>query len=476
MIIGGGFAGTETALNLEKIYRNDPSVEITLIDAENFFTFTPLLAGVPSGSVQPTHIVFPLRALLKRTKVKQAGVKSIDLAARTVTAAHCGMCGDETLSFDHLVLASGSVPNYFGLPGVAEHALTIKSLADATALHAHVIDKLEHADLQADPAARRQLLTFVVAGGGFAGVETLAELNDFVHGARKFYPNVAREDVRMVLVHSGSRILPEVSESLSAYALQLLRRRGIEILLETRVLGSTLDAVRLSNGEDLSTETFVWSAGTAPSSLLDRLNLPRTKTGKVQVDATMAVAGHPGLWAVGDSAAIPDVLKGGFCPPTAQFALRQGKQLAKNIAAVVSGRQAQPFQFKSLGLLAGLGRRTAVAEILGFKFSGFVAWWLWRTIYLMKLPGFERKLRVALDWTLDLFFPRDTVYLRPLHTAHGASATPRHAELDPRTHVTKLHAAMRLNAWRHPSPILERPLPVAYSEHHAELLSAAASA
>jgi NADH:ubiquinone reductase (H+-translocating) len=179
-IIGGGFAGTATALHLEKTFRRDPSVEITLIDSENYFTFTPLLPEVPSGSVQPTNIVFPLRALLKRTRVKQAEVKSVDLETRTVIAAHCEICGDETIEFDHLVLASGSVPNYFGLPGVAEHSLTIKSLADATALHAHVIDKLEHADLQSDAGARRKILKFVVAGGGFAGVETLAELNDFV--------------------------------------------------------------------------------------------------------------------------------------------------------------------------------------------------------------------------------------------------------------------------------------------------------
>jgi NADH dehydrogenase len=216
---------------LEKRYRRNSSVEITLIDSENFFTFTPLLAGVPSGSIQPTHIVFPLRALLKRTKVKQAEVKSVDLQTRTVTAAHCGACGEESLPFDQLILASGSVPNYFGLPGVEEHALTIKSLADATALHAQVIDKLEHADLQRDAAVRRQLLTFVVAGGGFAGVETLAELNDFVRGAKKFYPNVSPEDVRMVLIHSGNRILPEVSESLSAYALKILHSRGVEVLL-----------------------------------------------------------------------------------------------------------------------------------------------------------------------------------------------------------------------------------------------------
>ena len=298
-----------------------------------------------------------------------------------------------------------------------------KSLADATALHAHVIDKLEHADLQSDPDVRRQLLTFVVAGGGFAGVETLAELNDFVRGATKFYRNVSPEDVRMVLIHSGNRILPEVSESLSAYALEKLRSRGVEVLLETRVLGSTGHSVRLSSGQELLAGTLVWAAGTAPSPILGRLDLPRTRSGKIEVDATMAVSGHPGVWAVGDSAAIPDVVTGGLCPPTAQYALRQGKRLAHNIAAVLEGREAEPFKYKALGVLAGLGRRSAVAEILGFKFSGFVAWWLWRTIYLMKLPGFERKLRVAIDWTLDLFFPRDIVYLRPLHTSHRPGAT-----------------------------------------------------
>ena len=460
VIIGGGFAGTATALNLEKKYRRDPSVEITLIDSENFFTFTPLLAEVPSGSIQPKHIVFPLRALLKRTKVKQAEVKSIDLKKREVIAAHCGACGDESLPFDQLVLAPGSVPNYFGLPGVEEHALTIKSLADATALHAQVIDKLEHADLQSDPGARRQLLTFVVAGGGFAGVETLAELNDFVRGAKKFYPNVSPDDVRMVLIHSGNRILPEVSESLSAYALKKLRSRGVEVLLETRVLGCTGHSVRLSTGEELLAATFVWSAGTAPSPLLDRLDLPRTKSGKIEVDAAMAVRGLPGLWAVGDGTAIPNVVTGGLCPPTAQYALRQGKRLAQNIAAVLEGRETEPFKFKSLGLLAGLGRRSAVAEIFGFKFSGFVAWWLWRTIYLMKLPGFERKLRVAIDWTLDLFFPRDTVYLRPLHTAHGPGAVSHELEAVEETGSVESHTPERPTKFTHRSRALSEQVDI----------------
>jgi NADH dehydrogenase len=419
VILGGGFAGTSIALRLERTFRREESVEITLIDAENFFTFTPLLPETPSGSIQPKHIVFPLRALLKRTVVRQAEATGVDLERRTVTATHCGACGEYTVPFDHLVLALGSTPNFFGLPGVAEHALTIKSLADATALHAHVIDKLEHADLHTDPTIRRQLLTFVMAGGGFAGVETLAELNDFVRGAGKFYPSIRPDEVRMVLVHSGSRILPEVSPSLSEYALKKLRNQGVEVLLNTRVQGCTGGVVRLSPGEEIAARTFIWAAGAAPSPVLNLLDVPRAKNGRIEVDATLAVKDRPGVWAVGDSAAIPDLVTGGTCPPTAQHALRQGRRLADNLAATMRGETPQPFRFKTLGLLAGLGRRCAVAEILGMRFSGFIAWWLWRTIYLMKLPGFERKLRVALDWTLDLFFPRDIVYLRPLHTARG---------------------------------------------------------
>jgi NADH dehydrogenase len=366
--------------------------------------------------------VFPLRALLKRTIVRQAEVKAIDLEQRTVTAAHCGACGDDIAPFDHLVLALGSVPNFFGLPGVAENALTIKSLADATSLHAHIIDKLEHADLQPDPAVRRQLLTFVVAGGGFAGVETLAELNDFVRGAGKFYPHIGPDEIRTILIHSGERILPEVSESLSKYAVDKLRSRGVEVMLNSRVKACTPNKVHLSDNREIDAHTFVWAAGTAPSPVLNLIDVPRNRTGRVEVAATMAVNGCPGVWAVGDSAAVPDVVTGGTCPPTAQYALRQGRRLAENIAAAISGDEPLPFRFKALGLLAGLGRRSAIAEILGFRFSGFIAWWLWRTIYLMKLPGFERKLRVAIDWTLDLFFARDIVYLRPLHSANGRGA------------------------------------------------------
>jgi NADH:ubiquinone reductase (H+-translocating) len=422
VILGGGFAGTTTAMRLEQLFARDPDVEIVLVDAENFSLFTPLLPEVPSGSIEPKHIVSPLRALLRRTVVRQAEVKQVDLEQRTVVACHCGACPLFPIRYDHLVLALGGVTNFFGLPGVAEHALTMKSLADASALHAHVIDKLEHADLEPDPMARRELMTFVVAGGGFAGVETVAELNDFVRGAQRYYPQVRPEDVRVVLVHSGTRILPEVSESLSEYALKKLRSQGVDVMLETRIAGCTADRVQIQDAAELPSRTLLWTAGVAPAPLLDTLDLPRSANGKVETEVTLQVKGHCDLWALGDCAAIPDLITGKTCAPTAQHALRQGRQLAENIAAAMHDQPLQPFRFKPIGLLAGLGRRSAVAEIRGLKFSGFFAWWLWRTVYLLKLPGLERKVRVALDWTLDLVFPRDIVYLRPLQMTSGPAA------------------------------------------------------
>ena len=425
MILGGGFAGATTSLELERLLRRRNDVEIMLLDSENFFTFTPLLPEVPSGSIQAQHIVFPLRALLRKTVVRQAQVRGVDFAAKTVTARHCPACGEYTVDFDQLVLALGSVPSFFNLSGVARHALTMKSLADATALHAHLIDKLEHAELEPQEQGRREMLTFVVAGGGFAGVETLAEVNDFVRGAGRFYPRIKPSDIRMVLVHSGERILPEVSPALSQYALRKLRSRGIEARLRTRLAEFDGRRVVLNDGDEIPTRTLVWTAGTTPSPLLDRIDVPRLGSGKVEVDAMLEVRDRPGVWALGDIAAIPDVACGNTCPPTAQHALRQGKRLARNILARLEGGEPQPFTYRPLGVLAGLGRRAAVAEIFGLRFSGFFAWWLWRTIYLTKLPSLERKIRVALDWTLDLFFPRDLVYLRSLHTVQTPEAPLR---------------------------------------------------
>lgn len=424
VILGGGFAGVTAAGRLERHFGRRPDIEVTIVDGENFSLFTPLLPEVPSGSLQAKHIVYPLRAALRRTHVRQAEVREIDLDRRVVVAAHCPKCREAPLPYDHLVLAFGGATNFFGLPGLADHARTMKTLADATALHAHLIDKLEHADLEDDPEARRGLLTFVVAGGGFAGVETAAQVNDFVRSAGRYYPRVGPADVRVVLVHSGPRVLPEVSEKLSAYALRQLGRRGVEVRLGERVKGATADRAELSTGEELACQTLVWAAGVAPHPLIARLDLPKGAGGRVAVDACLRSVGRPEVWALGDCAAVPDLAREGVCPPTAQHALRQGKVVADNVAAALAGGEPSPFKYKPLGLMAGLGRRSAVAEVFGLRFSGFFAWWLWRTVYLMKLPGLERKVRVALDWTLDLFFARDIVYLRPLHTAGGATATP----------------------------------------------------
>jgi NADH:ubiquinone reductase (H+-translocating) len=440
LIVGGGFGGTAVARRLEHLLRRDPDVEITLVDRENFSLFTPLLPEVPSGALEPKHVVTPLRALLRRSIVRHAEVRSIDLAKRVALAAHCPQCRMTVLPWDHLVLAVGSVTNFFGLPGVATHALTMKNLADASALHAHVIDKFEHADMEEDPAVRRELLTFIVVGGGFAGVETAGELNDFVRSVARYYPGVRRDDVRVMLVHLGARILPEVSESLSAYALRKLRSRGVDVRLETQIEKCTGTRARLSTGEEIRSRTLVWTAGIVANPILGTLGVPTAPGGKVEVADTLEVKGHPGVWALGDCALIVDRTTGRPYPPTAQHAIRQGRRVADNIVAAIRGRAQTPFAHRPLGILAGLGRRSAVAEILGFRFSGFFAWWLWRTVYLFKLPGLERKVRVALDWTLDLFFPRDIVYLRALHLAQrsesaGGEFSQRAA--DPHTDATR---------------------------------------
>jgi NADH dehydrogenase len=423
VIVGGGFGGAAVAARLERLFRRDPDVEIVLFDRENFSVFTPLLPEVPSGALEPKHIVSPLRARLRRTSVRQAEVRAIDVERRLVVAGHCPLCAEYVVEYDYLVLALGSVTNFFGLPGVAERARTMKSLADGAGLHDLVIGKFEHADLEADPVARRQLLTFVVAGGGFAGVETAAELNDFVRSAGRYYPGIAPDDVRVVLVHPGDRILPEVSASLSAYALRKLASRGVEILLKTRIAGCDDNGVRLTNGEGLPSHTLIWTAGVSPNPLLDQVDLPRDAGGRVEVDATLAVTGRAGVFALGDCAAVRDAATRKLYPPTAQYAIREGKITADNIAATIRGDAPRRFRYQPLGMLASLGRHSAVAEVVGLKFSGFFAWWLWRTIYLMKLPGFERKVRVMLDWTLDLFFPRDIVYLRGMHAIQGSAAT-----------------------------------------------------
>jgi NADH dehydrogenase len=414
LILGGGFGGLYTALELEKKLGNDLNVEITLVNRENFFLFTPMLHEVAASDLDITTIVNPIRKLLKRTNFFDGEVRSIDLADKRVVVCH-GIDGAHVhvLDYDHLVLALGAVTNFYGIPGLEEQALTMKSLADAVYLRNRLIEHLEEADFECCSALRQPLLTFVVAGGGFAGVETAAAINDFLRAALKFYPNLTEEMLRVVLVEFASAILPELGPELGEYAREKLAEHKIEFRLNTKVLGLSERGVKLSNGEILATKTLIWTAGTAANPLLEPLPCAKER-GRIVVNECLEVPSYPGVWALGDCAAIPDKTTGRPYPPTAQHALRQGKVLGQNIAAAITGTVKKPFVFTTIGQLAAIGRRTGVAKILGCKFSGFIAWWLWRTIYLSKLPRLEKKLRVTLDWTLDLVFSKDLVQFMPL--------------------------------------------------------------
>jgi NADH dehydrogenase len=417
LILGGGFAGVTCALNLERELRNDPTVAISLVSETNALLFTPMLAEVAASSLEPTHISTPLRSSFRRTAVVRSQVAGINLANRRVQLAD----REKTLPYDHLVLALGAVSRVPTGDGIAEHALEFKTLADAIRIRNRLIDVFDRADAERDEAKRRALLTFVVAGGGFSGAELVGGLNDFARGMLADYPNLPSDELRIILVHSRDRILPELSASLANYALERMRARGVTFELNARVFAAGPGMVRLKRKEpkpeefEITTETLVWTAGAAPSPLLQELAIERDKRGAVVVENTLAVKGSAGVWALGDCAVVPDAKTGKPCPPTAQFAIREACTLARNIRAAIKGEPLKPFHFDSLGTLCVVGHHTACAEIKGFKFSGFFAWFLWRTLYLSKLPGLERKVRVVSDWTIELFFPRDIVQTIELH-------------------------------------------------------------
>ena len=407
LVLGGGFGGIHAAIHLEKTFGRYPNVEITLVSRDNFFLFTPMLHEVAASDLDITHIVSPIRTLLRRSAVFIGDVESIDLKRRFVTVAHGFERHRHELGYDHLVVALGSITNFYGLPGLEERALTMKTLGDAIHLRNRVIATLEEGDTEC-AAGKDGLLTFVVAGGGFAGVETLAGVNDFVREALKFYPHLSPERIRMVLVHSGPVILPELGEKLGAYAQRKLAARGVEIITNAKVASVGELGVTLEDGRRIPSRLVVWTAGTSPHPLIHDLPCGLDR-GRIVVDETLAVPGWPGVWALGDCAVVPDRRTGRPHPPTAQHALREAKTVAANITGVLRGRAPVAFDFRTIGQLAAIGRRTGVARIFGFNFSGFPAWWLWRTIYLSKLPRFEKKVRVALDWTLDIFFAKDLV-------------------------------------------------------------------
>jgi NADH dehydrogenase len=407
-IVGGGFGGVYTAIELEKQLANDRNVEITLISHENFFLFTPMLHEVAASDLDLTTIVNPIRKLLRKVNFIAGEIQTIDLDRKTLTVLHGLDRHEHVHDFDQVVLSLGCTTNFFGLPGLEENAITMKSLEDAVNLRNRLIAILEEADTECGENIRRPLLTVVTAGGGFAGVETIASINDFLRDALKYFRHIKESDLRLVLVHPGEVILPELGEHLGRYTQAKLKERGVEILTNTRVTGYDGHVVALNNGMNIESRTLIWTAGTTPHGLIKTLSC-KSDHGRLVVNDELEVADRPGVWALGDCALVPDVTTGKYCPPTAQHAIRQARTAAKNVVAHLRGSAKKQFRFKTIGQLASIGHRCGVARIFGINFSGFIAWWMWRTIYLSKLPRFEKKLRVTLDWTLDLFFSKDLV-------------------------------------------------------------------
>ena len=419
VILGGGFAGMRAAECLEKQFEGDNAVSIVLVSDTNALLFTPMLAEVAGSSLEPSHISTPLRSSLHWTEFLRARVGEIDLEERRVILEMDHGLSESTprreVPYDQLVLALGSVSNYLGMANIEKLAFNFKSLLDAIRIRNRVIEMFERSDREPDSALRRTLLTFVIAGGGFAGVELAGALNDFAHGILADYPNLTREDLRVVLVHSRDRILPELSESLARYAQARMETRGVTFRLNTRLTDASPGLVFLSDGE-ICAQTLVWTAGTAPNPLLKSLAVAKDRRGALLTENTLELQGRPGVWALGDCAAVTDARNGKICPSTAQFALREAEIVAKNICAELQGRPKRGFHFDSLGALCVVGHQTACAELAvpfardkSVRFSGLFAWLMWRGIYLAKLPGLERKIRVLVDWTIELFFPRDIV-------------------------------------------------------------------
>ena len=421
VILGGGFGGLYAALKFERALGRDVDLDVTLVNHENFILFTPMLHEVASSDLDVTHIVNPIRRHLRKVKFFDGEVTSIDLDARRVHLRHGIRANHEhQLIWDHLIISLGSVTSFYGTPGVEGNAFTMKSLGDAIALRNRLIEQLEEADFDCSKDERSELLTVIVAGGGFAGVETAAGVNDFLREAVRFYPRLGEHQIRLVLVHAGPVILPELDEKLGKYAERQLTRRGVEVRTGVRLASYKDDVAELSDGFRIGAMTLVWTAGTAPHPLVNALPCEKDR-GRIVVDKFLSVPGREGVWAIGDCASVPDLKTRAKHPPTAQHALREGGTVARNILAEIRGRSKKPFSFSTLGQLAAIGRRTGVANILGVNFSGFVAWWLWRMIYLSKLPGFDRKVRVALDWTLDVLLPKVLVQLPTVRTREGDS-------------------------------------------------------
>ncbi len=433
VILGAGFAGMYAAQALGKLLPHAVDAEITLIDENNFFVFTPMLTEVAGGELNSQHIVSAIRRFSPRINFIQASVQSLDLNRKRVTIAlgrpeEHFPDGQQTLEADHLVIALGSVTNYYGISALKTHALSIKNLGDAALIHNRALELLERADAEPDPDTRRKLLTFVVGGGGFSGVETMAALNDLVRDTSRVYRRILPQDIRTILVQAEGRLLPELDEKLAAYAQKKLEQRGVEVRLRTFISGANADAIELKGGERIETHLLIWSGGVSPNPLVKNLECAHSKHGGLVTDEYCRLPGRADVWAIGDCASIPQPDKKGSYPPLAQNATREGQAVAHNIVATLRGEALRPFVYHPIGELAMVGKHTGVASIYGLRFSGKLAWFMWRAIYLFKMPHLSMRLRVALDWTSDFLFGRELAELPATRSSSPGESTPEESQ------------------------------------------------
>ena len=409
VIVGGGFGGVQCARTLRHRLPR-PTWEVVLFNRENHMVFHPLLPEVAGASINADAVAAPLRQMLTGVQCRTETVRHIDLATHTVEyEAHDGHA--RRLSYDHVVIACGRSVSLGSVPGMSDHAFALKNVGDAMALRAHVIAQLENAEVCSDETRRRWYLSFVVVGGGFSGVEVAGEINDLVRHSRRFYPNISADDISVTLVHSGDQILPELSSDLRDFAQHQMQKAGISVVLEARAVAATAEGVWLNDDRRLSGGTVVCTVGTSAPLLVERLDSPKER-GHLVTAPDMRLQGQDRAWAIGDCARIVNAFDGRPSPPTGQFAQRQGRQVAENIVRSIRGETTRPFAFKPLGQLCAIGGRNAVAEIGGLRISGFFAWFLWRGLYLFKLPSWSRRVKVGADWLWDLVFARDLVNLR----------------------------------------------------------------
>lgn len=433
LILGGGFAGVTTAQELEKRLGRRDDVEIWLASSDNFLLFTPLLPEVCSGILEPRHVVAPLRGMVRHasTWCITAEVEKIDLEAGRVIV----MGGDghsHRLSYDTLVLALGGVTHTFGIPGIDEHAMGMKTLADAFSLRNRIIEMLERAEIEEDPAARHAQLTFAVGGAGSSGVETVGEIEGFIRQLRRrYYPKIRSDEIRIYLIELGDRVLREMTPGMGDYAARRLAQRGIQIHLKTPLIEVRDDEVVVGQGDmrrTIPTRTLVWAGGVRPAPVVAECGIEVDHAGRAVTRPTMETS-HAGVFAVGDCASIPDVADAGgrAFAPTAQNAVREARQLASNIVARIDGGTLAPFRYRPLGTLASIGRRTGVGTVFGIHVRGWFAWFLWRGYYWSRVPGFNRKVRVGLDWLLTAVFGADPVQLKveDARSAMGSSGRRR---------------------------------------------------